>query len=215
MIFQGYKALIFDMDGVLWHSCNIHYEAYCNVLIGEGLQAPAYSKLAGRRTKDVMREILTEQVGVFDEKRIEQLTVQKQSIANKALNENPPLAKNCSNVLRSLSVNYRMVLASSGSRKNVQLFLASSGLAALFEVVLSGDDVSVAKPDPEIYLLALKKLGIEPKECLVIEDALSGIEAATLAGLSSIAITGTHSFFDLSKSASIAIIDRLDQLCLN
>ena len=213
MIFQDCKAIIFDMDGVLWNSCNIHYEAYCKVLIGEGLQVPAYSKLAGRRTKDVFYEILTEQVGIFDEELVQRLTIQKQMIANERLNESPPIAKNCSIILRILSDNYRLVLASSGSRQNVQLFLTYSESATLFEVILSGDDVSVAKPNPEIYLLALEKLGINSNECLVIEDSLSGIEAATLAGLSTIAITGTHSFLELSKSASIAIIDRLDQLC--
>jgi beta-phosphoglucomutase len=206
--------LIFDMDGVLWHSGRIHADAYRQALLAEGLQMPDYTELAGRRTDEVMREMLQKQRGCAVEEQVARLTRTKQIIAHQILGESPPLAHGCAQILRCLARDYRLVLASSGSRRNVQLFLTAFGETPMFERVLSGEDVGVAKPAPDLYLLALTELKLPAEACLVIEDALHGIEAARCAGISSIAITGTHTYSELANSSAFAVINRLDDLCM-
>lgn len=214
MIPSQCQALIFDMDGVLWHSSGIHAEAYRQTLLSEGLQVPDYTKLAGRRTDDVMRQLLESQRGSVDESLVKKLTLVKQKMAHQMLSESQPLAPGCSEVLSRLSNHYRLVLASSASKNNVGVFLSALGEKHLFEQVLNGESVDLAKPAPDMYLLALSKLNLPADVCLVLEDALHGIEAAKLAGISCIAITGTHSYEALENSHAIAVIDKLDDLCL-
>jgi beta-phosphoglucomutase len=114
--------------------------------------------------------------------------------------------------LKNVSNSKKIALASSSSKKNVNLFLHSSKTKQFFSTVLTGDDVALAKPHPEIYIKAANLLNIKPDKILVIEDALSGVDAAINAGLSVIAITGTYSRSELENAKSLYVIDDLSQL---
>jgi len=83
---------------------------------------------------------------------------------------------------------FRMAVASSSPGPYVKLVLETTGLAGLFDAVLSGDDVTAHKPDPEIFLTAAARLECPPRSCLVFEDADSGLQAAKAAGMKSILI---------------------------
>jgi beta-phosphoglucomutase len=72
--------------------------------------------------------------------------------------------------------------------KNARLILETLDLIDLFDAIVDGNDVSTAKPDPEVFLIAAQKLGVQPEDCIVIEDAQAGIEAANKAGMTSIGI---------------------------
>ena len=213
MIPGNCKAIIFDMDGVLWDSSKIHYKAYRKSLIDEGLSPPHYKNIAGRRTRDVMHDICKEQIKIYDDSIVTNLTKKKQYLANKELEKNPPIAYDCKSTLKKLSTKYTLALSTSGSCKNTKIFLDNSGLENIFESILCGDNISSAKPDPEIYLLTAKNLSLKASECIVIEDSLSGILSANNAGMKSIAITGTHDYSELALSTSILIINNLNELC--
>jgi HAD superfamily hydrolase (TIGR01509 family) len=86
---------------------------------------------------------------------------------------------------------YRLALASSGDRVKVAFGMQALGLNGIFAAVVTGDDVSHSKPDPEIYLLAAEQLGVLPPECIAIEDAPAGVEAAKRAGMRCIAVTNS------------------------
>ncbi|HAT51233.1 MAG: HAD family phosphatase [Nitrospirae bacterium] len=183
MIPTGTKGIIFDMDGVLWLSNRIHAQAFSQILAANHLPEVDYRLLAGRRTDQVFRELLKGQDRHDSEQEVQRLTQQKQSLARKLLIANPPVDPQCSEVILALSRRMKVALASSASRAGVALFLQVSGLAPVFSVVLCGDDVQRAKPDPEIYLVALAKLGLQAGEALVVEDSLHGIQAAIQAGI--------------------------------
>jgi len=85
-----------------------------------------------------------------------------------------------------------MAIGSSTPRANIDLALEEMGVAELFEVIVSGDDVPVGKPDPAVFLTAMRRLRVEARQCVVIEDAPSGIEAALSAGMAVVALTGSH-----------------------
>ena len=77
----------------------------------------------------------------------------------------------------------KVAIASGGHRQNILLVLESAGLLHEFPVILGAEDFKKRKPDPEVFLLAAKKLGVSPSDCLAVEDSLPGIEAVERAGM--------------------------------
>lgn len=208
------KAVMFDMDGVLWHSSAIHAAAYKAVLDRAGLTMPDYAQIAGRRTDDVMRELLSAQrradAGVA---AVMALTAQKQALARQMLRDKAPLAPDCAAVLGYLTRTKALALASSASAGTVDLFLDASGTRALFAAVISGGDVAAAKPHPAIYLKALERLGRGPCETAVVEDAPSGVEAARAAGIECvIAVEGTAPRAALVQAGAQQVVRNLTEL---
>jgi HAD superfamily hydrolase (TIGR01509 family) len=86
---------------------------------------------------------------------------------------------------------HRLALASSGDRVKVAFGMQALQLNSIFELVITGDDVSHSKPAPEIYLRAAQRLGVPPAECIAIEDAPAGVEAVKRAGMRCIAVTNS------------------------
>lgn len=206
------QAIIFDMDGVLWQTNSIHKTAYCQVLEPLGISLPDYRSMAGRRTKEVIKELLNSANLEVTADQLDQLTVAKQTKANQLIRLNPPFANSHYSVLSNLAKHYRLALASSSSKGNLQLFFEVSHTAKFFEVALSGEDVICAKPSPEIYLKVLKVLSLRPPDVIVVEDSINGIRSAHSAGMEVIAITGTHEREELlSQPGVIAVIENLEE----
>ena len=111
-----------------------------------------------------------------------------------------------------MSKDYKLALASSSSKKNVNLFLDKSKTKKFFDVVLSGDDVKNAKPDPEIYLTVLKSLKYKDQEVYIIEDSKNGILAGIKAKIKVIGITSSLSSEKLKKLGVTKIIDNIDEI---
>lgn len=208
------KAVVFDMDGVLWHSSAIHAAAYKAVLEQAGLTMPDYAQIAGRRTDEVMRELLIAQRRAdAGAAAVAALTAQKQALAREMLREKPPLAPDCAAVLAQLARTKALALASSASAGTIELFLAASGTRALFDAVISGGEVAAAKPHPAVYLKALERLGRGPGEAAVVEDAPSGIQAARAAGIECvIAVEGTASRAALVQAGAQRVVRDLREL---
>jgi len=115
-------------------------------------------------------------------------------------------------VLAKLAANYPLALASSGSRASVDAFLRLTSCRSLFQSILSGDDVVRAKPDPEIYARSASQLGMDPADCLVIEDAVAGIEAARAAGMQAVGLAGTSAAEDLLRAGATRVLPSLGAL---
>ncbi len=206
------KAVIFDMDGVLWQSDGAHEEAYRRTLEPLGINVPPYHMIAGRRTDEVIKSLLTDQGIHCTEDNVVRLTAKKRAAAHRLLGKLRPVAKNCQPVLRSLAIRWRLALVSSASADNVELFLKSSGTGPLFSVILTGNDVTRAKPDPTIYMAALSRLAVSAAEGVVVEDAVSGIRAARRAGIRVIAMEGTCTATELGREDILAVITDLADL---
>ena len=149
------RAVIFDMDGVLFDSVSVHARAYAETFAPLGIDAD-YRTLAGRRTDEAVRALLaTRQVA--DEKLVAELTAKKKSLAHRYLKEAPPVVDGCAELLSRWKRRHRLALASSASRPNIELFLDASGARSLFDVVLGGADVAESKPHPAIYSRAHRR----------------------------------------------------------
>jgi beta-phosphoglucomutase len=210
-----FMAVIFDLDGVLWRSGDIHAMAYRKVLTQAGLVMPDYGSIAGRRTDEVIRDLLIAQGSQLagDTKAITQLTKEKQCLARRMLRKNPPLAPGCVEVISTLARVKQLALVSSASAESVELFLGCSGTEEYFDAIIYGGQVTIAKPHPEIYQLALQKLDRSGRETMVVEDAPSGIRAALDAGITNVvAIEGTAPRERLFEAGADSVIADLHEL---
>ena len=173
------KGIIFDLDGVLTDSTPIHDWAFREILRPYGIGVD-YQRIAGMRTLDAIRMLLAEN-GV-DDANAASLARAKSEAALRRIRAENPVVPGALDLVERLSARFPIGLASSGSRESVDAFLEMNRARPLFQVVLSGSDVKAAKPSPEIYLEAARRLGIPPPDCLVVEDSKSGAQAAIGAG---------------------------------
>ena len=162
------KGVIFDMDGVLVDNRDAHIEAF---------------------------EIICRKYGVpFDrEKFMPSFGMTNDLILERLM---PEVIRRTD--WRQKADGFLVGLGSSGNTPNVNFVLERCGIAKYFDAIANGDMISRGKPDPEVYLLAARKLGLAPAECIVAEDAPVGIEAARRAGMSVIGVATTFRREDLS-----------------
>lgn len=178
------NAVIFDMDGVLIDAKEWHYEALNRAL---GLFGYSISRIDHRTTFD----------GLPTKRKLEILTLERglprglQAFINdlKQLYTVDLIHRHCkptfvheyalSNLKKA---GYRLAVASNSVRHSVELMMEKSSLRGYIELLLSNEDVNRAKPDPEIYQIAMRRLGVQPSESLIVEDNPIGIQAAQHAG---------------------------------
>lgn len=178
------KAVVFDMDGVLIEAKEWHYEALNKALRLFGYEISRYDHLV---TYD----------GLPTAKKLEMLSLEKGLPLglHKFINQMKQrytinmVHASCSPrffheyaLSRLKAEGYRLAVASNSIRNTVQLMMEKSCLISYLDFFLSNQDVTKAKPDPEIYATAIQRLGLTPDEVLVLEDNRNGIQAATAAG---------------------------------
>ncbi len=185
------KAFIFDLDGVIVDTAKYHYLAWKNLANELGFD---FTEEQNEQLKGVSRvrslEILLNigKVELSEEKK-EELLLEKNNEYLEYVNK-----MNTEEILPGIVelldfLEYQKIQFALGSAsKNAPLILKKVGLYHKFSAIVDGNDVSKAKPDPEVFLIAAKKLNVDPQDCIVIEDALAGIQAANIAGMTSVAI---------------------------
>jgi len=210
------KAIIYDMDDLMVNSDPLHALAWEELLADfnhkfSDLPEELRSKFIGRRVIDICKEIihtldLDANLEEFYEKRIAIFLelVRNELKAMPGLVESLKLFK---------AGGFKIALASSGAKQYIKLVLDRFEIKDYFDVIVSGDDVNIGKPHPETYTVACKKLGFNPEECLVLEDAKNGIESAKVAGCKCVAIINPHTPSQDHSQADL-ILDSLNELSL-
>lgn len=206
------KAVIFDMDGVLFLSTDCHEEAFRLTLGKKDSQAFVYHEIAGMRTDEAFRFFYQKNQIPFDEELITKLVEEKRKNAIRLLREKGRVATGTRDLLERLASQYRLVLASSASLPTIELFLSLSETRDLFEYVLDGSMVEHAKPAPDIYLLVVEKLNLLPEECVVVEDALKGAEASFRAGVPVIIVTTSDEKAQFLQFKPIMIVSEVQEV---
>jgi HAD superfamily hydrolase (TIGR01509 family) len=202
------KAIIFDMDGVLIYTEPLYFEVAeklfkeeFNLSISEG-----YMDTVGSKDIEVLA-FLIERFGlkVDIEKLMQRLMQRYIKLLREKASPMPGIE-----VIDELKKHYRLALASSSTKECVKLVLKKFRIVDSFEVILTGDDIEHGKPDPEIYLLTAKKLGLNPCECLAIEDSENGVNAAKNAGMKCVAIPTPFNSGQNFSRANIRIDKMID-----
>lgn len=185
-------GVIFDMDGVLVDSYQAHFESWRLMAheIGRTMSEQAFATTFGRKSAEIIAahwgaDLLTPQeISRFDER--------KEALYRDLVAGNFPAMEGARDLIVELhNVGFGLAIGSSGPVENVALALIRLNVEAMFQARVTGADVTRGKPDPEVFLLAARRLGLEPRFCAVIEDAPVGIAAANAAGMTSIALLST------------------------
>ncbi|MCT6892494.1 MAG: HAD family phosphatase [Bombilactobacillus mellifer] len=175
------KAFIFDMDGVLVNSETMYFNRRMAYFNANKIQPDStdINDYLGSGTDHVW-EVL-----VHDPQRRAKLRRECEEFeAREPINFAPYLNDNVENFLKLLkSQNRTIALASAGGLANIQKMLDDCQIGSYFDFVLSGEEVKNNKPAPDIYLHALKKIKVDHRDCIVIEDSKFGIQAAKTAGI--------------------------------
>lgn len=179
------KAVIFDLDGVLVHTDSLHFAAWkslCDQLsisFDEGLN----NRLRGISRMDSLEIILQSAGQDYSAKEKERLAGQKNASYRELIAEmsEADVSEDVKKALRQLKER-GMRLAVGSSSKNTAEILKRTGLRGFFAAVADGNMIARAKPDPQVFLLAAELLGVSPGEAVVVEDAVSGLQAAKAGG---------------------------------
>lgn len=178
------KAVIFDMDGVLFDTERVYLESWIKVFkeYGYTMTKEMYIPLMGTGRKNV-KEVFKKIFG--DNIPIEEMYLKKDELLFKAIDNNEvPLKLGAIDILCYLKKEgYKIALATSAKRDRVTKQIKANNMNNMFNAIVCGDDVVNSKPDPEIFLKAAKKLDVNPENCVVIEDSLAGIKGANKGGM--------------------------------
>ena len=188
---MGIKGVIFDLDGVLCSTDECHYLAWKE--LADSLGIP-FDETINRRLRGVSRmeslDIILQAAGrAFSSREKQALAARKNERYRRLLMKLTP-ADLPGGVRATLDELRRrgLRLAVGSSSKNTPIILRQIGLENAFDAVADGNAITHSKPDPEVFVLAARLLGLEPKNCLVVEDADAGIEAAVGGGMRALGV---------------------------
>lgn len=186
-------AAIFDMDGVLVDSNAAHFKAWqaFGKRYGIEIDEAIFAKyINGRRNDEFLDEFYPGRWTKEERLRISQ---EKEAFYREHyVKEVPPVPGVVAFIKGLAQRGVPLALATSGPRENAELITQTLGIQPYFNVMVTGLDVTAAKPDPAIFLEAARRLGVPPGECVVFEDSPAGVQAAVRAGARCVAIaTGT------------------------
>lgn len=200
-----FKGVIFDMDGTLLESTEADYRAWEKVFNDYEQELPfeKYAPMLGVKSADVIRN----EIGFGDEQDVKRILKEKFDYFVEYVKENPikPVFA-AETFLKSLAkYPIKVALATSSRKEKMLMVLKQLDFIQYFQAIVTGDEVTNGKPAPDIFLLAAKRLGLEPEDCMVVEDGPIGVAAAKSARMKCLAITETHEAGKLS--AADLIID--------
>jgi len=185
------QAVIFDLDGVIVSTDEFHYLGWKQIADEEGIP---FDKEINNRLRGVSRmeslEILLEKSPkAYSDSEKVGLATRKNNVYVQLLQSITPadILPGAMNLLTALRSRQIKVAIGSSSR-NTPLILQRIGLADYFDAVADGNDITRSKPDPEVFLLAAKRLGVDPEWCIVVEDARAGVDASLSAGMKCVAV---------------------------
>lgn len=181
------KAIIFDLDGVIIDSAELHKQSAAIVFRSIGLERASgdLSQLMGMRDQDIFH-ILKAKYRLSP--LHENLVKKRIQIFLRLAASKLTLKKGVLQLLPRLRRRVKLAVTTSSAREIWQFADKKFNLSRFFDVVVTGDDSKKGKPDPEPYLKTCERLGVDPKDCIVIEDAVAGVRAAKQAGAKCIAI---------------------------
>ena len=185
------KGVIFDLDGVLVFTDKYHYQAWKRLADEEGIEfnESINDRLRGVSRMASLEIILEKATKPYTQEEKEAMAEKKNAYYRELLNNlTPDDVTNESRQFLDELKEKGIKIAVGSSSKNTPLILEKIGLDKVFDAVIDGNMITKSKPDPEVFLKAASALGLEPEECLVIEDAEAGIQAASDGGFTPVGI---------------------------
>jgi beta-phosphoglucomutase len=202
-------GVLWDLDGTLVDSGELHYEAWrdCLAVLGRPFDRQTFAASFGKRNDTILREVLrpeltdaeVRRIGDDKEERYRAL-VRRRGV--------PLLPGALAWLGRLKDGGWRQAVATSAPVANIGATLEPLGLAGHFDAVVSAEEVGRGKPDPLVFLTAAERIGLSPPRCVVVEDAPAGLLAARRGGMPAIGVLSDH-FPSLEADLVVPSLDDL------
>ena len=203
------KAVLWDMDGTLINSEELHWLAWRETMTKEGLVITRDQFLStfGQRNDSIIPAWLG---SAATAERIERIGETKENVYRDLVRQvgiafEPGVA---SWLHRLQQHGWQQAIASAAPHANIDAILESLSAKHIFQAIVSAEDVHRGKPDPEVYLLAATRVGVPANRCIVVEDAVAGIEGARRAGMRSVGVS--HNGKDLHADVCVESLELLE-----
>ena len=185
------KGIIFDLDGVIVSTDDCHYRAWKRMADEEGIpfDRSVNERLRGVSRMDSLEIILERATHSYTAARKDEMAARKNAYYIELIGELTPadILPGTLDVLAGLRRRGLRIAIGSSSR-NTPVILRQIGMEHTFDAVADGNQITRSKPDPEVFLLAARLLGLAPADCLVVEDADAGVEAALAGGMKALGV---------------------------
>ncbi|MBR9704514.1 HAD family phosphatase [Candidatus Pacearchaeota archaeon] len=207
-------AVIFDMDGVIAYTLPFHVKAWKRLCNNHNEKFPDdfFENYLGLTSSETVKRFFNNQLSP---ELVNEYTKEKDRLYLEEVEVGLKPMKGLIKLLDELSSNHIPLAVATSEPSNVaKIILKSTGVSKYFpdNAILTGDQVTKSKPSPEIYLKTARILGIDPKQCIAIEDSIPGLESAINADMKTIALTSSHPKEELSHAD--LVIESFDELTL-
>jgi len=215
------RAIIFDCDGVIADTEPLHMATFQQVLAEEGItltERDYYRYYLALDDRGCYTKAFSENGKSLTQEKLKELIARKASYVEPMMRAQVRLFPGVTEFIKVSAKQYPLAVASGALRHEIDLILECGGVLDCFQTIVSAEDVTRGKPDPESFLKALALINqrtgesIAPNQCLVIEDSIHGIRAARLAGMKRVAVTNSYTKDQLSEADSV--VDSLAGLSL-
>jgi len=207
------EAVIWDMDGVIADTAPYHFKAWQEVFQKRGINFTTedFKHNFGQRNDSIIRYAIGENVSPDE---VDVIANEKEENYRQRVAQNIKPLSGAIELIRALKEHgVKMAIASSAPVENIKLITRGLAVDNYFQVVVWGREVTEGKPSPQAFLLAAKRLEVEPRNCVVIEDAVAGVTAAKRAGMKCLAVTNTHP--EKSLMAADLVVDTLETISVD
>jgi HAD superfamily hydrolase (TIGR01509 family) len=208
------RAVIFDFNGIIVDDEPIHFQLFQQVLAEEGIvltEKAYYASYLGFDDRGAFTASYGDNNRQLSRSKLAELVDRKAIYYQQAIRNHVSIFPGVKNLIISLTGRLPLAVASGALRREIETILTTAGLLNHFQVIVSAEDVSQGKPEPEIFIKTLAQLNavandenpISPGECVVIEDSKEGIKGARRAGMNCLAVTNSHPAELLSEANAV------------
>jgi beta-phosphoglucomutase len=208
------KAAIWDVDGTMVDTAELHFRAWQQVFreLDRPFSREEFNATFGQRNAEILHKLFG---GRLDPQQVAALGNRKEELYRALAKEGVKPLPGVRALLEDLKrAGVRQAIASSAPRANLDLMVPLLGVDSFFEVVVSSEDTQRGKPDPQVFLVAAQRLGMPPAKCVVFEDAVAGVQAAKAGGMKCIAVrfAGHHSEETLTQAGADLFVATLEEV---